>query len=173
MRTGIIGIACAWFLAAGCASTSLAPVGRSRQPAPQFQLTALDGKPIELTTLKGKVVVLDFWATWCEPCVQALPHLQAMAVNVDMAQRGLVVLAVNEEETPEIIRPFIDGNHFTFTVVQDTDGSAARDYSAFSLPTTIVIGRDGLVWAVVSGWTQNSAEQIDDAVKQALDAPIR
>jgi peroxiredoxin len=170
MRIGIFTIL---FIAAGCASNGLAPVGNVQQPAPDFSLSTLSGDQMALSTLKGKVIVLDFWATWCEPCVQGLPHLQSMAANTDFAQRGLTVLAVNEEEKPDVIRSFIDNKHFTFTVVRDADGAVGRAYSAFSLPTTIVVGRDGLVQAVISGWTPDTAHQIDDAVNHALEAPIR
>ncbi len=160
-------------LAAGCASNGLAPVGDVRRLAPDFSLPSLKGSPVTLSSLKGKVVVLDFWATWCLPCAQALPHLQSMAADSAMAQKGLVVLAVNEEEKVETIRPFIDEKHFSFAVLEDTGGSVARDYSAFALPVTVIIGRDGFVSAVFSGWTQDTAIQIDDAVKAAIDKPIR
>jgi thiol-disulfide isomerase/thioredoxin len=169
----MIAIGGALLLAAGCASNGLAPVGNSRQPVPDLSLPTLDGKQIEISKLKGKVVILDFWATWCTGCLEGLPHLQAMAANADLAQRGLVALAIDEQEKPETIRPMIHGKHFTFTVMLDTDSSAGRACLVFSLPTTIIVGRDGLVDAVFSGWTQDTAQQIDEAVSQALNAPIR
>jgi peroxiredoxin len=152
-------------LFAGCASNGLAPTG---QPAPGFSLATPAGEQIELAKLKGKVVVLDFWATWCVPCQQSLPHLQKIAADTDLAQRGLVVLAVNEQEKAGTIRPFVDAKHFTFTVVQDSDGSTAQDYSVNALPTTIVIGRDGLIQAVITGWAPDSADRIEQAVNSAL-----
>jgi thiol-disulfide isomerase/thioredoxin len=173
VRIAAIATAAVLVLAAGCASNGLAPVGASRHPAPGFSLPSLDGRQIELSELRGKVIVLDFWATWCTPCLAGLPHLQSMAGNGDMAQRGLVVLAVNEREKRESVRPIIDAAHYTFTVAQDADGSVGQAYLVFTLPTTIVVGRDGLVDAVVSGWTQDTTRQIDDAVTHALDAPIR
>ncbi len=90
-----------------------------------------------------------------------------------MAQRGLDVLAVNEEEKPAAIEAFLDHGHYSFTVLCDASGSAAQAYGVSALPTTIVVGRDGLLQAVISGWTQDSGHQIDEAVARALDAPIR
>jgi len=144
-----------------------------QRPAPDFSLPALNGGQIELAKFRGKVVVLDFWATWCTGCLEALPHLQSIASDADMAQRGLVMLAVNEEEKPQIIRPLVDGMHFTLNIARDADGSEGRAYSVFSLPTTIVVGRDGMVKAVINGWVAGTARQIDEAVSRALAAPIR
>ncbi len=119
------------------------------------------------------MVVLDFWATWCQPCREGLPHLQALATNADMAQRGLSVLAINEEEKPAAIRAFLDHTHYGFAVGLDADGSIRRAYGVSALPTTIVVGRDGIVGAVISGWTQDTGRQIDEAIARSLDAPIR
>ena len=166
-----IAIVTLLLLASGCTGTGLAPSGQLHQPAPNVSLPALDDRQISLSQLKGKVVVLDFWATWCPPCREGFPHLQSLAANVDMAQRGLTVLAVNEEEKPAEIRAFLDQAHYSLTVVQDSAGLAARAYGVSALPTTIVVGRDGLVQAVISGWTPDTAHQIDDAVAHALEAP--
>ena len=109
--------------------------------------------------MKGKVVVLDFWATWCPPCREGTPHLQSLAANADIAQRGLEVLAVDEAEQPAAMRPFLDQAHYSFTVVRDADGAAARAFGVSSLPTTLVIGRDGTVQAAINGWTPDAAQK--------------
>jgi thiol-disulfide isomerase/thioredoxin len=161
---------CAMFAASGCAQKGFGLPSLLSHPAPDFSLPSVDGRQISLAQLHGKVVVLDFWATWCTPCRQALPHLQALAANADMARKGLVVLAIDEREQPATIRPFLDQNHYTFTVIQDTNASAERAYDPPEFPTTIVIGRDGLVRSVISGWTQDTPHLIDAAVTDALDA---
>jgi thiol-disulfide isomerase/thioredoxin len=160
-------------LASGCTTQGMAPARQLRQLAPDFSLQVVDGRQIFLSHLRGKVIVLDFWATWCPPCREGLPNLQSLSANADMSQRGLDVLAVNEEEKPETIRRFLGLNLYTFAVLQDADGSTARAYSVSTLPTTIVIDRDGFVQAVISGWTQDEPRRIDEAVMHALDAPIR
>jgi peroxiredoxin len=160
----------ATLIASGCAQRGLGISSLISAPAPDFSLPALDGRQVSLKQLRGKVVVLDFWATWCTPCRQGLPHLQSLAADAELARKGLVVLAINEGEKPATIQPFIDQNHYTFTVVQDVDGSAQRAYDLPELPTTIIIGRDGVIRAVFSEWTQDTAHQIDEAVANALDA---
>jgi thiol-disulfide isomerase/thioredoxin len=159
-------------VASGC-TTNPGPFGLLRQTAPGFSLQTLDGRPVSLSGLQGKVVVLDFWATWCPPCREALPHLEALGTNADFVRRGLAVLAIDEQEKPATVRAFLDQARFTFPVVLDADGSIGRAYEVSGLPTTVIIGREGLVQAVISGWTQETAHQIDDAVAHALDAPIR
>jgi cytochrome c biogenesis protein CcmG/thiol:disulfide interchange protein DsbE len=94
-----------------------------------------------------------------------------MAADADLAQRGLVVLAVNQQEDAGTIRAYMTSKNFKFSVVQDTDASAYRDYALQGLPTTIIIGRDGIVQSSFLGWTPDTGHQIDDAVNHALDAP--
>jgi peroxiredoxin len=173
MRRPFIAIFLACLFFAGCSSLAPATGLKPGQLAPDFALTTLDGGNVSLSKFKGRVVVLDFWATWCSPCQQSLPHLQAQAANTDLARRGLVVLAVNEQESSSTIRAFMSEKHFTFTVARDTDGSTARDYSVETMPERVIIGRDGRVQAAFSGWTPDTAHQIDEAVNTALDAPVR
>lgn len=156
-------------LVAGCVETSSqqsAPPGPKSAPA--FVLAALNGEKVSLAGQKGKVVVLDFWATWCPPCREALPHLQKIATDADLAQKGLVVWAVNERENDRTIQAFLDQAHFKFTVLQDSDGTVADLYSVTSIPVTVVIGRDGLVRSVSIGYDSQTAQRIDAAINQAL-----
>ncbi len=131
-------------------------------------LAPLGGEKRALASLKGKVVVLDFWATWCPPCRESLPRLQALATDPKKSKQGLVVFAVNEREDAADIRGFLDRNHYSFTVAQDADGSLARAFDVTGLPTTVVIGRDGTIQAAATGFGPATASQIDEAVGKAL-----
>lgn len=136
--------------------------------APDFSLKTLDGKQLRLSDQKGKVVVLDLWATWCPPCRKSLPHLQSLSVNKDLAARGLVVWAVNQEETPQTVREFVGTNNYTFTVLMDADGRIGQSYLVQGIPTSVIVGRDGTVSSVFIGFGADSAKSLDDAVNRAL-----
>ena len=136
--------------------------------APALAMQSIDGKRISIADFRGKVVVVDFWASWCPPCREGLPHIQNLSSNADFRARGLVVLAVNEQENAADIRRFIDQSHYTFTVLSDPDGSAARAYSAISLPTTVVIGRDGTIRLIVTGCTPATADRLDQEIARLL-----
>jgi cytochrome c biogenesis protein CcmG, thiol:disulfide interchange protein DsbE len=166
VKTGFLAKLVVLMCLEGCASAGLAPDGSSPKPAPDFSLPTTGGKRIVLSSLKGQVVVIDFWATWCDSCPQALAHLQTIA------RHGLVPVPVDEQENARDVRAFIDAKQLTLNVALDSDGSTATTFGVISLPTTIVIGRDGLVRAVIRGWNPDTATQIDPAVALALGAPV-
>ena len=162
------------FLLAGCASSGGggAVTDLLAKPAPAFLLTSINGQKVSLAQYIGQVVVIDFWASWCPPCRESLPHLQAVATDQRLATAGLVVLAVNERESVRDVRSFVDSSHYSFTVLRDEDGSVARNYSVSTIPTTIVVGRDGIVVSVIDEGTTESARHLDDAIASALRAGI-
>lgn len=136
--------------------------------APDFSLNTPDGKTLKLSDQKGKVVVLDLWATWCPPCRKSLPHLQSISVNKELADKGLVVWAVNQQEKPEVVKEFVEKNSYSFTVLMDTDGKMGKSYLVRGIPTTVVVGRDGTVSSVFIGFGDGSEKKLDDAVEKAL-----
>src|SRR5688572_3718320 len=102
--------------------------------APAFMGPDLGGRQVELSSLRGKVVLLDFWATWCPPCVASMPHLQKL--QDELGGRGLVVLGVNQEPgREEQVKRFLDRQKLTFPSVVDP-GKIHVDYGVFSFPTT-------------------------------------
>jgi len=139
------------------------------QPAPDFKLQTLDGKDLKLSDMKGKVTVIDFWATWCPPCRKSLPHIQKIATDSDLAKKGLVVWAVNAQETNDKAEPFMKENKYTFTVPMGRQGTAMNSYRVTGIPTTVVVGRDGIIKDLFVGFGDGSEEMLDAAVKRALD----
>lgn len=117
--------------------------------APDFRLTDLEGKPHRLENYRGKVVVLDFWASWCAPCRKELPSLEK--IHREYGDKGLVILAINSEKT-DIARSFIKKNGYTFPVVRDVEGTVFDDYSVSSIPVTVVIDRTGRIAAHFVGF---------------------
>lgn len=108
---------------------------------PALGLTDLDGKTWNLAALKGQPVMLNFWATWCEPCRAEMPSLERVATRHERA--GLVVLAVNYKEAAPVIRRFLDASPFSLPILLDRDGAAAAAWTPRVFPTTVLIDRHG------------------------------
>jgi thiol-disulfide isomerase/thioredoxin len=136
-------------------------VGRA---APDFNLPSLDGAPVVLAELKGKVVVVDFWATWCPPCRKSLPHLQRLSQDADLQKKGVKVVAVDLRESKEKVREFLTQNSYSFPVALDGDGATGGKYLVQGIPTTVVIDAAGVIQRVFIGFGDQSEKQLDDAV---------
>ena len=137
------------------------------EPAPNYFGTDTEGKSVFVDRNLGKVVVLDFWATWCGPCRQAMPALSALGE----AHRGegLEIIGFTDEPT-RVVKPFLAKNAVGYRIVPNAAG-VKRRYEVSSLPTAFVVGRDGRIVEVVVGWSDAVHQNLEDAVKRALDAP--
>ena len=136
------------------------------KPAPAFSLKDMNGKTVSLNDLKGKVVVLDLWATWCGPCRVSLPHLDKL--YEETKEKGVVVYAVNLQEEKEDVQKFIEATKLKTPVLLDADGAVAQAYRANAIPQTVVIGKDGKVAKVFVGFSgDKSAQELKQAVEQA------
>ena len=127
---------------AACQSGESA-VPQAGKPALDFELPDLSGQTVSLSGLRGQPVMVNFWATWCGPCVHEMPFLQA--VHEGWSARGLVILAVNVGDSPAQVQQFIDGNGYTFPVLLDAEGEAAERYRVRGIPTTIFIDKEGII----------------------------
>ncbi len=137
------------------------------KPAPDFDLQLVDGKRFRLAESKGKVVVLDFWATWCGPCIQAMPQVEQAVGEFDAKDVQLV--AVNLQETPAQINAMMERHQLKMPrVALDKDGSIAEKYQAHAIPQTVIIGRDGNVARLFVGGGPHLGDQLRDAIKAVL-----
>jgi peroxiredoxin len=136
------------------------------KPAPEFELALLDGKRFRLSEARGRVIVLDFWATWCGPCIQAMPQVDA-AVR-DFADQGVQLIAVNLEETPKQITAMLERHKLEMTVALDRDGAVGGKYGATAIPQTVIIDRDGKVARLFVGGGPQFGDQIREALKAVL-----
>ena len=111
--------------------------------APDFQLLDLDQEPVSLSGLRGKPVVLNFWATWCPSCVDEMPYLQE--IHEEYSSEGLMLLAINLAESPTTVENFLQNNNLSLPVLLDTGGIVNQQYHIQWLPTTLFIDEDGII----------------------------
>jgi thiol-disulfide isomerase/thioredoxin len=135
--------------------------------APDFVLKDIDGKDVAMSSLKGSVVLLDFWATWCGPCVQSLPKIAE--IGREQGPKGVKVYAVNLREGEAEVKQFLSRNDLTgLTVLLDKDGSTGEKYKADAIPQTVVVGKDGVVKKVIIGAGPASEQALRAAIQSAL-----
>ncbi len=131
--------------------------------APDFVLTDLNDKPQRLSEFRGKVVFLNFWATWCKPCREEMPSMEVLHKNFE--KDGLVILAVSIDRvtTTKDIPPFTKGMNLTFPVLIDSWGKTDKPYKRMGVPETFIIDRDGVIREIVIGprdWTRLDSLEI-------------
>jgi cytochrome c biogenesis protein CcmG, thiol:disulfide interchange protein DsbE len=125
--------------------------------APDFTLTDLDEKPHRLSDFRGKVVFLNFWATWCAPCREEMPSMEVLHRNFE--KDGLVILAVSIDRvtTTKDIPPFVKGMNLTFPVLLDSWGKTDKPYKRMGVPETFIIDQQGVIREIIIGpkdWTR-------------------
>ncbi len=118
-------------------------------PAADFTLTDLDGRTQSLSEYRGKIVLLNFWATWCKPCTTEMPAMQAAYDR--LREKGFVVLAVNELEDDEKVRAHIREYKHTFPVLMDRENRVANLYGVYGLPVSVFIDEQGIVREYIKG----------------------
>jgi cytochrome c biogenesis protein CcmG/thiol:disulfide interchange protein DsbE len=149
-------------------SVAGAAAPRANHPAPDFTLADLSGAPVRLGDLRGQVVLVNLWATWCGPCRAEMPMIQA-AYDQYRAQ-GFTVLAVNEREDAEAVAAYMAEGRLTFPALLDQDGAVGAAYQAGVMPSSFFIDRAGVVRAVYKGPMARSV--IAGTVEQLLaEAP--
>jgi peroxiredoxin/outer membrane lipoprotein-sorting protein len=130
------------------------------KPAPAFTLTGVKGSTVSLARYKGKVVLLDFWATWCRPCRIEMPLVQKL--YDEFKAKGLVVFGVNLMEEPGQVKRFLADNGISFPILLDREGKVAKDYKAEGIPTLVIVGKDGKVSSYFTGLRE------EDVLREAL-----
>ena len=127
-------------------------------------------KNMSLAGLQGKVVFLNFWATWCGPCRVEMPSMEALYQKYK--DRGFEILAVNSGERPQEVIAFMIENNFTFLTVLDTNGAVSRSYGIQAIPTSYLIDRDGKIILRMVGSIDWNTPQIHAALELLLSAAV-
>ncbi len=143
------------------------------EQVPVASFTALDGTTVRLSELRGKVVVLNFFATWCGPCRMELPHLQQLWNDLH-GNEEFAMLVVGREETPETVAAFKSTHDFTFPMAADSDGSAFRKFAEDSIPRTYVLSRDGTILFQGRGFAEIDFYQSEMArLRKIVDVELK
>jgi len=156
MKKPVVILLCLWL---GYSGLTLADA----QSRDDFVLTDLEGQSIELSSYRGKVVLVNFWATWCPPCVHELPSMQALYES--MAGQPFEVLALNMAEQPDQVKSFLEsfGTPLTFPILMHADKSVAAAWKVRGLPTTVIIDKNGLralTWQGPRDWNSVEVRQL-------------
>jgi len=153
------------------ARASLGAIGlrtfKSAIPAIDFDLEFLDGTTGKLSDFQGKLVFLNFWATWCPPCRAEMPSMETVFRDIDLDK--FVMLAVNVQEDAPTVRAFVQEFGYTFPVVLDTRGHAAGQYGVRGIPTTYIIGPDGVLLAQLVGTREWDSPDVVSSLNSILD----
>ena len=146
------------------------PAGAEK--APQLLLENLDGSTFSLEeTLKEGPVVLDFWATWCKPCIKALPKLQSL--SDEYGGRGVQVLTITVDGPRNLpkVRPFLQRHKLTLPVLLDKTNEVLKQFQLVGMPATLIIATDGTVWYKHQGYRPGYGEKLRAKLDQLLGPP--
>jgi peroxiredoxin len=135
-------------------------------PAPDFTLHAMAGPNTRLQELRGKVVMVNFWATWCGPCRQEMPHLNRL--HEKYSRSGFVLLGVNVDDDPRNAAAVAAKLGIQFPVLLDTDKKISDKYELQTMPSTFLIDRDGKVRYVHRGYLSGYEEQYEKQIRELL-----
>ena len=134
--------------------------------APNIILPSPDGE-IDLSKLKGKVVYLDFWASWCKPCIKSFPWMNQM--KTAYADRGLEIVAVNLDKDRKLAEDFLKKVDINFKIAFDPGGDSAMTYKLKGMPSSFLIGRDGKLYASHIGFREKDKPKMEQAIRQLLE----
>ena len=159
MLMGLVA-AILWTVVSRVPSAVGAPLSSSPSPregflAPDFTLDTLDGKKVTLSELRGKIVIINLWATWCPPCRAEMPALEN--AYEQYKDSGVIILGLNvtNQDSERDIPPFVKEFGLTFPILLDRDGSVSALYQLRGLPTTYFVNREGIIRTVVVGGPMN------------------
>jgi cytochrome c biogenesis protein CcmG/thiol:disulfide interchange protein DsbE len=136
------------------------------QTAPEIALKTLGGETVKLSALKGKVVLVDFWASWCAPCRESMPVLEKLSKSYK--DKGFVVLGVNIDNDAEAARKFLKDLPVSFQVVCDAQKQVAKAYAPPTMPSSYLIDRQGKVHVVHAGFKKSDAAKLEAEIKGLL-----
>jgi len=149
-----------------CCSLGAAEAAAVAGPAPDFTLKSLGGKNLKLSEMAGNVVLINFWASWCGPCREEMPLLNAL--HNKYQPLGFTVLGVNVEEQSDMARGFLKDFPVDFPILLDNKNQVSKLYQVVAMPTTVVVDRDGKMRFLHKGYKSGDEKKYRDMVKQLI-----
>ena len=134
--------------------------------APDFSITADNGTTVSANSFGGRLLVLNFWATWCAPCIEELPSLDQF--QRQFANSGVVVLGVSVDKDEKVYKRFLSRVHVAFLTARDPDNKINSEYGTFRFPETYIINRDGKVLSKIISATNWTDDRMVNYVKSLL-----
>ncbi|HXC58731.1 MAG TPA: TlpA disulfide reductase family protein [Steroidobacteraceae bacterium] len=138
---------------------AVAPAG----PAPKFQLTSMAGKPISLDQLKGQVVMINFWASWCGPCREEMPVLEKLYAKYK--PMGFTMIGVNVEPDSKLAAEWLKATPVTFPILFDTKSEVSKLYQVSSMPSTVIVDRKGNLRWMHRGYKAGAENEYLDQIR--------
>jgi thiol-disulfide isomerase/thioredoxin len=135
--------------------------------SPDFTLKTFEGQEITLSGLKGKVVLLDFWATWCAPCKESIPHLIQLYKNFKDRGFELIGMSMDKAGDVEMVRRFVKSMEIPYPIIMTSD-EVARSYKVTGLPTTVLIDKEGKIREKIVGFNSAIGQQITSKVEELI-----
>ncbi len=136
------------------------------EPAPDFTLKSDSGENFRLAEQRGKVVMINFWASWCAPCRQEMPLLNELYQRYERA--GFTLFGVNVEQNPDAAKKFLDTVGVSFPILYDSETTVSRAYNVNAMPTTVMVDRDGKVRYVNRGYRPGDEEKYRDQIRELI-----
>lgn len=139
---------------------------REGQPAPNFKVVTTSGQPVSMSNYRGYVLVVDFFATWCPPCNESIPHL--VEINRKYGKQGLQVLGLSmDEDGEQVVKDFIGERHINYPVALATE-QVQVDYGIVSVPVMFVIDKKGKVRETYRGYSDETGRAMEELIKKLL-----
>ncbi len=138
--------------------------------APAFTTKTVNGRPLSLASLRGKVVLLDYWATWCGPCRMATPTLESLQKQFGSKGLAVVGMSVDDPSTVAEVKPFVKAMHITYTITNSphANSAAARAYNAAGIPSQYLIDKKGRIRWSQAGYSLNERQELAVRIRKLL-----